>query len=1248
MDFLDRLTFAEKLNLIVALGVFLVSIFFSTAQTLAGVQALGAPVQAKWRRVLRTWARHIPAVAILLMPIWLPRLIRLPQWASFAVYGVAGILLVRILYPTVRKPKPISAEKLLIRVDHITGRTQDVEDFFGDVRLSRLVFLVGDAGVGKTWFAEKIVQPEAWKGGEFLPLYVNLRVDDWEDAPLDLLSRELTKAANREQIDSTAAPSEVVLLQQLQAKTGRRPLLICDQFDDYSHLHRAKFQTRNGKTMNDPAQLVAVNGFWRLIEELLRKKLACVVIVTHNRFTELKPVEFLRPETFILRGIDATAAGRTMLRVLVEASESVAATGDSSGADAGESSGRKILEALVDDMLADLTLRHEHQILPVEMKVALTSLRALPELTREAYRASGRLTGVERRWLQFEIDKASGQQLPSADLTKCLLQLVDTGNMLLSKTAKEMAESALLGGSATVSPQQLQALTRSLEMLEKAGILKFRAEGRQNLWELDHEYLIEAVRRLDEQQSGLAVILDRQSRELARATDKKDIRRALLDLSELWQVAKAELRGARLLSVYRPLILKSIQANVLSVTALLTLTVIAMFTYAFFQINKEKSASQTFAYISALLGPDPGRQSNVLWLLSTQPKETQEKVLTGLLSGFDEARVLSVLPRVVRAIRALDYGNQSVTGPAARQSCYAAPYGSSSHFQLCVQFLMLARLKDADALRFLGRFMASEDVVMAGRAVDLMGFADDPAHDGLLQSIFEPKVKELLGGDFKRFTDLQAVNVSAIVLGRIARTPEGRSRLMSQILASRHVHRPDGALALLAVLETISAEVEDAAGQEVIAKALSQMTGVANGYKSPWLQLSANPNLWKRVPPAKRAGLAERVDRLIPESYQGPARQLIASLPLEPTDTAGEKYVRQVVAGCERDLTRGVHSDCHMRLAAAYRYKGSVSQETSAAAYHLANRMVSTPGYDISDEPVHLLRVISADAKVPRSSSLAVLARLLTPAHLRDLAQVVLRAVSLSEKSDPPQIARVARIGGFAVVSDPSNSSAMPAYCGVIDRTLAATSAPQARQSLVVDFAECLLAGSASSNAFETSLSLHFEKQKELVEGLLGNPRGNTAVKLQADLAGLMNGYVVLSSQLPEARASTEFRAMRTFVLRKLVGGGCELLVGFGAAKPLAEFLEPLRWPTCTDAVTNMASVALSRRYGEPSLGVHENDGMYKVNGYALGDWAKARGEKVGPVFPLPVEVADRVIKSLAPPPPPAATPPGKNGTANP
>ncbi len=384
------------------------------------------------------------------------------------------------------------------RPDHLIGREGDVERLTKLCKDFRLIFLVGESGAGKSALLQSGLVP-SWaesKSSSFLPIYLDVWGEDWEQGPRQSLCDCVWKALSAKDreiltLKEAARPEALVaLLGTLSASLQRTAVILLDQFDDYQSRHRSLFLPPNRKTWLSAKNLVKKNAFWRDLQTLLAGgAVRCVIATRSDAADGLECIRVVPPRTYRLERLEKSDVETLLTRL----TESVAP------ADpvvvAPEAGWDRLKERLARD------LDQDGAILPVQMRTAFRGLAALPALTPRAYDREGALQGIAAAYIEQQITNATlNSDLSKSQVLSLLLALVDRERLkTLWKTEDELKKAVIANGSAADERAINRGVPIALSFLEDREIVRQRLDPdtRGHVWLLYHDYLTNGILEAD-------------------------------------------------------------------------------------------------------------------------------------------------------------------------------------------------------------------------------------------------------------------------------------------------------------------------------------------------------------------------------------------------------------------------------------------------------------------------------------------------------------------------------------------------------------------------------------------------------------------------------------------------------------------------------------------------------------------------------------------------------------------------------
>lgn len=453
---------------------------------------------------LPRWVTVVASVVVTALLAWL-------LWRSYRRFAVASRLEEFDAF-TLRPTSPSS----------LIGRGDDLDKLLRSVRQYRVVLLDGESGCGKSAlvFAGLIPELEQQPDG-LLPVAIRDWGEDWVRGPLSAALEALfdsLSASHREKLGWTTAPDLAAetsdLARDLEYRlksvfetSGRRPLLVADQFDDHQAQHRRHFIDAEANWLA-PSVLAASNPFWGVISRSLNERRLHLLVVTRaDTAAGLACVRFLPS--------DQTAA-RTLPRIEVEYVRPLLANiaPDSakpqvvSHPDCGWHDLRECLET---------DLQAEGAVLMQQVRIVLLGLRQLSLLTPARYRAAGGLHGVETLFISRALKRAAsaagGGDAGLRDARAVLNELILPGGPNQAPKAQRAGITAL--ARVTGDLERAQAIVAVLQREEL--VRPAEAVGDASAWQLDHDYLARAVLAEAGQSARWAVVLREGRQRYAQA-----------------------------------------------------------------------------------------------------------------------------------------------------------------------------------------------------------------------------------------------------------------------------------------------------------------------------------------------------------------------------------------------------------------------------------------------------------------------------------------------------------------------------------------------------------------------------------------------------------------------------------------------------------------------------------------------------------------------------------------------------------
>lgn len=194
-------------------------------------------------------------------------------------------------------------------IDHyLVGRDRDTNALTRILQENPLVFVDGHSGVGKSTLLKLGVARRLMQTGAWLPIYVDIWGVDWSSGPQQALADAVQVALqnglaepDRERLALTGSVTAENLwptLAGLRAASGRRPVIIFDQIDDYLNRHWQLFRGTD-EALVSTTDLLERNAFWSKIADLCRVSTVHLgFAVRSDAAIGLNPFCFREPKPF--------------------------------------------------------------------------------------------------------------------------------------------------------------------------------------------------------------------------------------------------------------------------------------------------------------------------------------------------------------------------------------------------------------------------------------------------------------------------------------------------------------------------------------------------------------------------------------------------------------------------------------------------------------------------------------------------------------------------------------------------------------------------------------------------------------------------------------------------------------------------------------------------------------------------------------------------------------------------------------
>lgn len=410
-----------------------------------------------------------------------------------------------------RRSRLLRPEALLLkadRIEHLVGRSEDIE------RLSKLctdsiqTHLAGESGAGKSALVQAGLCPELRVHARLIPIYIDVWGQDWETGPWMALASALWEALTEQERKTLefTEPSEpeqlVASIRHVAVMLGRVPLLIFDQFDDYQIRHLSQFLPGRRRTWLPVEKLVAMNSFWRDVKALVdNENVHCLFVTRTDTADGLESIRFVCPEVYRLDRLNMNFVQPLLTNL----------THDVEGSDPVVFEPDRGWERLKNRLACDLG--KDGAVLPIQMKIALQGLACLRGLTVRDYDRKGALRGLEAAHVERHVAGAARNFGLTKSQVRSLLVLMVNPEALktVPRTMEELQR--VIHSVDKNDPRRLaQTVQAVLEYMERREIVRKRLnpDTRRHVWLLDHDYLCRGVLEA-EQKAGQWFVMAQDS-----------------------------------------------------------------------------------------------------------------------------------------------------------------------------------------------------------------------------------------------------------------------------------------------------------------------------------------------------------------------------------------------------------------------------------------------------------------------------------------------------------------------------------------------------------------------------------------------------------------------------------------------------------------------------------------------------------------------------------------------------------------
>ncbi len=580
----------------------------------------------------------------------------------------------------------------------LIGRDRDLKNLRKACINNRLVFVVGDSGVGKSTLIDNL----SFEGADlFGPVVVRHWGDHWIQGPARIVGSALAKllesvagssgasvsatapaAGNAPAIPDVPAapdlpanpehpadaavpgvPSDLPWFAQIRALFKKRngPLsIVFDGFDDYSvRFHEQLFEESESRFFR-PAELREANAFWAEVAKLLDEGVIhCVFVTRSDAQSALDPVRFVEPEVLHISRLPRGTAENLLDEIFA------APQGDPDW------------EPLRDQLLDDLD---DGGVLPAQAIAAERALRLLPRRTLRDYLARGGLVGLELAQLEELVVRASLASTMTPTTARQLLQLmVDESStppkarpLSLSDTDPSAAPPG--PGASTVQGVSVSRDAARKLMVELAREDIVRPSASQpDTWTLYHDYVARVIAAMNKRADRWTTLLSEAHKAARSARGIVARYRALLSpTTQLVFVAQ------RLFSIGPQRGFRYRGHRRFAVASLLrflpSAAVIGGLFYWWVTARATDSGRQLFAQLSSRASAPHGSEVDALWRLKQSDPRAQDAFLAHALALPETAATFSRrAPYFVHAIVGFDRQRRADVLAVVRKRCVVGP-----------------------------------------------------------------------------------------------------------------------------------------------------------------------------------------------------------------------------------------------------------------------------------------------------------------------------------------------------------------------------------------------------------------------------------------------------------------------------------------------------------------------------------------------------------------------------------------------
>jgi len=366
---------------------------------------------------------------------------------------------------------------------------------------------------------------------QLIPVLLDASSLSWQGALRDKLSRAVAALSpdDRAQlgaVEPLGADDVFTKIGALPAYAPRRLLVVLDQVDAYLVAHRAHM-LREHKPLT-PEELMEANPDWRALADLVKSgRLHLLLVCRNDIFSRLDSFRFAKVATFTLWRIDQQLISPLLDQV----------THDDGKGPVVENPEYGWLQ-LKSRLLRDLSGGTQH-ILPIQLAIALDSLRRFRTLTLGEYARNEGARGLERLHIERHLTEiARSRRIAEAALLRGLMLLVTERGQKTQRATRKAFGNVVLEGAPPGTD-----LGPVIEHFERWRILRHQPSDEGECLLLHHDYLARGIWEAHRHANRWTELLRQRGREFDDALTWFQRWRALLPLTAQFQLLWARVRG---------------------------------------------------------------------------------------------------------------------------------------------------------------------------------------------------------------------------------------------------------------------------------------------------------------------------------------------------------------------------------------------------------------------------------------------------------------------------------------------------------------------------------------------------------------------------------------------------------------------------------------------------------------------------------------------------------------------------------